>query len=99
VVNSYYGSGCYNCGGWATAGAAAAGVAIGAASAQANTANAYAAGVAAGSAYATGAIYPTLPAGCVYSPTGGASFYHCGETWFSPSSGANGVYYRVVSAP
>jgi hypothetical protein len=72
---------------------------IGAASAEANQASAYQAGVAAGSAYEIGAIYPTLPAGCVYSSTGGASFYRCGANWFSPSYGANGVYYRVVSAP
>jgi hypothetical protein len=46
-----------------------------------------------------GAIYPTLPAGCVYSPVGGASYYTCGGAWFSPAYGANGVYYRVVPAP
>ena len=65
-------SGCYDCGGWNTAGAAAvglaAGTAIGAAGANAASANAYAAGVAAGGAYAMGAIYPSLPAGCIYRP-------------------------------
>jgi hypothetical protein len=91
VVNSYS-TGCYNCGGWATAGA----VAVGAAAA---SASAYNAGVAAGSAYGMGAIYPTLPAGCIYSPFGGVSYYNCGNVWFSPSYGANGVYYRVVPAP
>lgn len=91
VVNSYS-TGCYNCGGWAVAGA----VAVGAAAA---SASAYNAGVAAGSAYAMGAIYPTIPAGCVYSPFGGVSYYNCGNVWFSPSYGANGVYYRVVPAP
>ena len=80
---NYYGSGCYNCGGWATAGAAAAGAAVGvvagASAASANTAaatsSAYSAGVAAGSAgrptYVMGAIYGTLPAGCP-SPTSAA---------------------------
>jgi len=55
---NYYGSSCYNCGGWSTAGAAAAGVAVGmvagaavaSASASANTTAAYNAGVAAGAA-------------------------------------------------
>jgi hypothetical protein len=102
-VNNYYGSGCYNCGGWSAAGAAAvglaAGTAIGAASASTASANAYAAGVAAGSAYAMGAIYATLPAGCVSSPFGGVTYYRCGATWFSPSYGANGLYYRVVPMP
>ena len=83
---------CYNCGGWAAEGA----VAVGAAAA---SASAYNAGVAAGSAYGMGAIYPTLPAGCIYSPFGGVSYYNCGNVWFSPSYGANGVYYRVVPAP
>jgi hypothetical protein len=29
----------------------------------------------------------------------GATYYLCGNTWFSPSYGANGVYYRVVPTP
>jgi hypothetical protein len=108
VTNYYYGTGCYDCGGWSTAGAAAAGAAvgmaagaaIGASSANAATANAYAAGVAAGSAYPVGSIYPTLPAGCVYTPMGSAVFYKCGgNVWLSPAYGANGVYYRIVPAP
>ena len=69
---NYYGSSCYNCGGWSTAGAAAAGAVVGvvagATVASANTAAAtssacsagYAAG-AANTAYAMGAIYATLP--------------------------------------
>ena len=58
-----YGAGCYNCGGWSTAGAAAAGAAVGmvvgATAASANTAAAtsaaYSAGVAAGASYVMGA--------------------------------------------
>jgi hypothetical protein len=105
VVN-YYGTGCYDCGGWDTAGAAAAGVvagaAIGAAGSQQASQNAYAAGYAAGAGSATysmGAIYTTLPPGCVLSPSGGKNYYYCNGTWFSPSYGANGVYYRVVPVP
>ena len=46
-----------------------------------------------------GAIYATLPTGCVVSTTYGTTYYHCGPTWFQPSYGANGVYYRVVPTP
>jgi hypothetical protein len=106
---NYYGSSCSNCGGWSTAGAAAAGAAVGmatgAAVASANTAatsSAYSAGYSAGAAntaYAMGAIYPTLPAGCVASSVHGTTYYQCSTTWFQPSYGANGVYYRVVPTP
>jgi hypothetical protein len=108
---NYYGSGCYDCGGWSTAGAAAAGAALGVAAgsaiASANTAaatsNAYSAGYAAGSAasptYVMGAIYGTLPSGCVNTSVHGGTYYLCGSTWFKPSYGANGVYYTVVPTP
>jgi hypothetical protein len=114
VVVNHYAPACYNCGGWNTGGAWAAGVAgvaagaaIGAAAANANTAtaaaNAYAAGVATGAAarpaYVLNDIYPALPAGCAYSSPGGLAYYQCGATWFSPYYGANGVYYRVVAGP
>lgn len=105
VVNTYYGGGCYDCGGWNAAGAAAVGVAagaaIGAAGANAASSNAYAAGYAAGaSQYPIGAIYPTLPGGCTYTPKGNVTYYKCGGgVWLSPAFGANGVYYRVVAAP
>lgn len=62
-----------------------------------------AAGVAAGggaaTTYAMGAIYPTLPAGCITPTVQGGTYYLCGNTWFKPSYGANGVYYRVVPTP
>ncbi len=101
VVNDYYGGGCYDCGGWNSAGAAAVGLAagtmIGAAATQQASANAYAAGVAAGET--TGAIISSLPPGCVYTPIAGASYYKCGVVWYQPSYGANGVFYRGVVAP
>ncbi len=89
--------------GAATSGAYAAGYNAG----SANTASAYNAGVAAGggtggpipATYAMGAIYPTLPAGCISPNVGGTTYYLCGNTWFKPSYGANGVYYRVVPTP
>jgi hypothetical protein len=110
AVNSYA-AGCYNCGGWATAGAAAAGAAAGmavgaavgasaaAAQTQAAASNAYAAGYAAGATYAMGAIYSTLPAGCTTAQVQNESYYLCGNTWFSPFYGASGVSYRVVPTP
>jgi hypothetical protein len=110
TVNHYYGTGCYNCGGWPTAGAAAAGVAVGvvagaavaSANNQATASNAYSAGYAGGAAntaYAMNAIYPTLPSGCTAETSHGTTLYVCNHTWFKPSFGANGVYYRVVPAP
>jgi hypothetical protein len=112
---NYYGSSCSNCGGWSTAGAAAAGLAVGAVAgaavgatvANANNnavaANAYNSGYTAGSvntAYAMGAIYPTVPStGCAQPNIGGITYYLCGNTWFQPAYGANGVYYRVVPSP
>jgi len=108
---NYYGSGCYNCGGWSTAGAAAAGAAVGmaagTAAASANTAaatsSAYSAGYTAGSSasptYAMGAIYATLPTGCTSPTVQGTTYDLCGNTWFQPSYSANGVYYRVVPTP
>ena len=106
-----YGSSCGGCGGWNTAGAAAAGAAVGVvageAAASSNSAaaqsNAYAqgynAGAGAAGGYAMGAIYPTLPGGCMQQPVNGQTYYLCGNTWFSPNYGANGVYYRVVPTP
>src|SRR5215470_16661724 len=107
VVNAY-GANCYNCGGWNTGGAVAAGVVAGAAvgAAAANSANnqSYAAGYAAGSAATAanppGTLYGTLPAGCTYRPIGSQAYYSCSNgLWFQPAYGANGVYYRVVTAP
>jgi len=110
---NYYGSGCYNCGGWNAGAAAATGLAVGAvvgaAAASANTsaatANAYSAGVAAGTtaatqpAYIMNDVYAVLPGGCAYKPFAGAAYYQCGLTWFEPSYGANGLFYRVVPTP
>jgi len=72
--------------------------------------SAYAAGVAAGAAaasapppppanYAMGGNYATLPGGCIMPTVAGGTYYLCGNTWFKPLYGANGVYYRVVPTP
>lgn len=99
----YYGAGCYNCGGWATAAAAATGAAVGAAAADTAGANAYASGYAAGvttgMTYTMGAIYNALPPGSVAATVGGTTYYTANGQWFLPSYGANGVIYRVVPAP
>jgi uncharacterized membrane protein len=46
-----------------------------------------------------GAMYPKLPAGCIEPKVQGVAYYLCGNTWFQPTYGANGVYYKVVAAP
>jgi hypothetical protein len=83
----------------ATSSAYSAGVAAG----SANTASAYNAGVAAGAAssphYVMGGNYATLPPGAASINKGGTTYYLSGNTWFQPTYGANGVYYRVVPAP
>ena len=38
-------------------------------------------------------------ASCAVSTVAGTTYYHCSTTWFQPSYGANGVYYRVVPTP
>jgi len=110
---NYYGSGCYNCGGWNAGAAAATGLAVGAvvgaaaasANTSATTANAYSAGVVAGAAAATqpayimNDVYAVLPGGCAYKSFAGAAYDQCRLTWFEPSYGANGVFYRVVPTP
>jgi hypothetical protein len=53
----------------------------------------------ANTAYAMGAIYATVPAGCATPNVGGTTYYLCENTWFQPFYGANGVSYRVVPAP
>jgi hypothetical protein len=109
---NYYSASCSGCGGWNSAGAAAAGAAVGmgvgmaagaavaSANSNAEASNAYASGYEAGaSQYAMGAIYPTVPSDCATPAVGGITYYLCGNTWFQPSYGANGVYYRVVPPP
>jgi hypothetical protein len=46
-----------------------------------------------------GTAYATLPAGCIMPKVQGTTYYLCGNTWFQPAYGANGVYYRVVPTP
>ena len=53
----------------------------------------------AAASYTMGAIYTTLPAGCATPEVQGQTYYLCGNTWFSPSYGANGIFYRVVPVP
>jgi hypothetical protein len=74
-----------------------------------SSANSYNAGYTAGAGsaatappaggYPVGAIYATLPAGCMQPSGLGSTYYLCGNSWFKPAYGANGVYYRVVTAP
>jgi len=96
---NYYGAGCYNCGGYATAGAVAAGVVVGAAVATAAESTDAATTTTATTTYVVGNVYPTLPGGCAQPTVQGTTYYLCGNTWFKPNFGANGVYYLVVPAP
>jgi hypothetical protein len=101
----------WSTGGAAAAGMAVgmvAGAAVASSQANASSANAYNAGYVAGSSntaavptgnYPVGAIYATLPAGCMQPSGLGSTYYLCSNNWFKPSYGANGVYYRVVTAP
>jgi hypothetical protein len=104
AVPYYSASGCYGCA--AAAGAVvgmATGVAIATASTAAATTTAYNAGVVAGSVAATtyvmGTNYAVLPSGCASPNVGGTTYFLCGNTWFQPFHGANGVYYLVVPTP
>jgi len=49
--------------------------------------------------YSIGQLVGALPAGCITPTVQGTTYYLCGNTWFSAAYGANGVYYRVVTAP
>jgi hypothetical protein len=109
VAVPYYASaGCLGC-------AAAAGAIVGAtagavvASAVATAPAGYNVGVATGAtpvsvpspgvAYVMGANYASIPSGCVKPPVQGGTYYLCGNTWFQPTYGANGLFYRVVPTP
>jgi hypothetical protein len=41
----------------------------------------------------------TIPAGCAVPVVNGTTYYLCGNTWFTASYGANGIFYRVVPTP
>ena len=46
-----------------------------------------------------GVNYASLPTGSMTIDKNGGSYYLSGNTWFQPSYGANGVFYKVVPAP
>jgi len=107
VAIPYYSTGC---GGCAVAAGAIAGATLATATAAAvadanvdSNAAAYSAGYGAGAAsaraYAMGGSYARLPSGCIMPTVGGKTYYLCGDTWFKPVYGANGVYYVVVPKP
>jgi hypothetical protein len=113
AVPYYSASGCYGCAAAAGAvvGATVGAVAVTAAASSAYaasaaaTSNAYAAGVAAGAAaaapvaYSVGVNYAALPGGCMAPQQTGNGLYLCGNNWFKPVYGANGLYYVAVSGP
>ena len=103
AVSYYSGSGCYGCAAGGAVVGVAARAAVASASAAAATSSAYNAGVAAGAApvgaYVVGANYAVIPSGCATPTMQGTTYYLCGNTWFQPIYGANGIYYRVVPTP
>jgi hypothetical protein len=56
-------------------------------------------GAPASGTYVTGVNYASLPAGSMTIDKNGGTYYLNGNTWFQPSYGANGVFYKVVPAP
>ena len=54
---------------------------------------------AASATYAMGQTVAVIPVGCTSPTLQGQVYYLCGNTWFSPAYGANGLYYRVVPVP
>ena len=88
----------------ATSNAYAAGVATGSANTAVATGAAYNAGVVAGASasggtYVMGVKYASVPTSCASPNVGGTSYVLCGNTWFKPAYGANGVFYTVVPTP
>jgi len=96
---------------FARIGAATVGATVALANTAATTSNAYYPGYVTGAttaapapthistAFAMGAVYAALPTGCISPSVRGGTYYLCGNTWFQPAYGANGVYYRVVPLP
>ena len=70
-----------------------------AAAANANAAAANANAAAVNASYSMGEIVAAIPAGCAVPVVNGTTYYLCGNTWFTASYGANGVFYRVVPTP
>jgi hypothetical protein len=98
AANNAYAQG-YNAGATNTAVATNAAVAnanAAAVNANAAAANAYAA---TNVNYAVGQMTAVLPAGCAVPVVNKTTYYLCGNTWFTESYGANGVFYRVVPTP
>jgi len=46
-----------------------------------------------------GLTVPTLPPGCKAFDVSGVHYYACGQTYYRPYFGNNGVYYQVVRNP
>jgi hypothetical protein len=83
----------------ANANAAAANANAAAANANMAAANTTVTNSAAAVNYNIGETVAVLPTGCMSPEVQGKTYFLCGNTWFSPAYGANGVYYRVVSTP
>ena len=40
-----------------------------------------------------------LPGGCNSVSASGVTYYNCGNAYYQPHFGSNGVYYTVVASP
>jgi hypothetical protein len=40
-----------------------------------------------------------LPPGCASMNVNGANYFQCGQTWYQPYVGGNGVYYVAIPTP
>jgi hypothetical protein len=95
---AYAAGGCWGCVSGYSAGAVAAAGAVG-----------LAVGAAIDSAAAQQPVYVNepaigsevvgLPGGCNSVNANGVRYYHCGEAYYQPHFGSNGVYYTVVANP
>ena len=46
-----------------------------------------------------GQNYSKIPSGCLTPSVQGQTYRLCGNTWFQPAYGANGLYHKVVPTP
>lgn len=98
-----YHGGCWGCAAGAAAAAGAVGLAAGAAIGSAATAASAPVVAVPQPVYvaspAIGTQVVTLPGDCTNAVVSGATYYKCGDVFYKPRFGSNGVYYTVVSNP
>jgi len=98
-----YHGGCWGCAAGAAAAAGAVGLAAGAAIGSAATAASTPVVAVPQPVYVAsppiGTQVVSLPGQCTSAQVSGATYYKCGDVFYKPRFGSNGVYYTVVSNP